>query len=138
MSCHVILLCYIMLYSIVILYYLPQGPGALRLGHRGDGDQAPRLHEPAGALRDFKDTVNPFFESDTVLLECFAYCFWLLSDSSNRGMSEQSPLTVFLESPRLWGQGTAFEDFTDFARAMEAGGVSAMEMLAINMKAQHN
>jgi len=34
----------------------------------------------------------------------------------------------------LWGQGTAFADFSDFSKAMEAGGVAAMEMLAMNLK----
>jgi len=35
----------------------------------------------------------------------------------------------------LWGPGTTFEDFQDFAKTMESGGVAAMEMLALNMKA---
>jgi hypothetical protein len=35
----------------------------------------------------------------------------------------------------LWGPGTAFEDFPDFCKTMESGGVGAMEMLSINTKA---
>ena len=29
----------------------------------------------AEVIRDFKDTVCPFFESDTLFLECVLYCF---------------------------------------------------------------
>ena len=50
-------------------------------------------------FRDHKDTVYPFFESDTLLLKCLLYCVYLFSDSSNRGMSKQNPLTVLLEYP---------------------------------------
>lgn len=35
----------------------------------------------------------------------------------------------------VWGPGTAFEDFNDFSKTLEDGGVAAMEMLAINLKA---
>ena len=53
-------------------------------------------------VRDFKDTVYPFFESDTLFLEgVFVCCRLLLSDPSNRGMSKQYPLTAILESPKL-------------------------------------
>ena len=42
------------------------------------------------------------FESDTLFLESFCLCrFELSSDSSNRGMSKQYPLTILLESPTL-------------------------------------
>ncbi len=35
----------------------------------------------------------------------------------------------------LWGRGTAFSDFERFQQQIERGGVGAMEMAAINMKA---
>lgn len=35
----------------------------------------------------------------------------------------------------LWGQGTAFAEFSDFAREIEEGGVGAMEMVARDLKA---
>ena len=50
-------------------------------------------------FRDFKDTVHPFFESATFSSNVFC-CVESFSDSSNRGMSKQYPLTVFLESPK--------------------------------------
>ncbi|CAJ1401369.1 unnamed protein product [Effrenium voratum] len=34
-----------------------------------------------------------------------------------------------------WGAGTAFDTFNDFQKAIEANGVAAMEMFAMNMKA---
>ena len=46
----------------------------------------------------FVDFSNQLPCSSNVLL-C---CFLLLSDSSNRGMSKQYPLTVFLESPTVY------------------------------------
>ena len=37
--------------------------------------------------------LDPFFEADTLSLECFlSCCFWSFGDSSNRGMSKQYPL----------------------------------------------
>ena len=65
------------------------------------------------SFRDFKDTVYPLFESDTLSLECVVVVVvavvvvgvvvgvQLFSDSSKRGMSKQYPLTVLLESPSL-------------------------------------
>lgn len=35
----------------------------------------------------------------------------------------------------MWGQGTPFEDFAEFAREIEEGGVGAMEMVARDLKA---
>lgn len=35
----------------------------------------------------------------------------------------------------LWGQGTAFADFNEFAREIEEGGVGAMEMVCRDLKA---
>ena len=35
----------------------------------------------------------------------------------------------------LWGQGTAFTDFAEFAQVIEEGGVGAMEMVARDLKA---
>lgn len=35
----------------------------------------------------------------------------------------------------LWGQGTAFTDFAEFAQEIEEGGVGAMEMVARDLKA---
>lgn len=35
----------------------------------------------------------------------------------------------------LWGQGTAFADFAEFAQEIEEGGVGAMEMVARDLKA---
>ena len=54
-------------------------------------------------LRDFRDTVHPFFESDTFFLEGVFLCVAFSCSPIpylRRGMSEQYPLTVFLESPR--------------------------------------
>ncbi|CAH9053117.1 unnamed protein product [Cuscuta epithymum] len=36
----------------------------------------------------------------------------------------------------LWGAGTAFENFRDFLGAMEKGGVGALELVAMDMKAR--
>ena len=52
-------------------------------------------HEPS--FRDFKETVYPLFESDTLFLECVLVLCLVVSDFSNQGMSKQYPLTVFLE-----------------------------------------
>jgi hypothetical protein len=35
----------------------------------------------------------------------------------------------------LWGQGSAFENFAEFAREIEEGGIGAMEMVARDLKA---
>ena len=35
----------------------------------------------------------------------------------------------------LWGQGTSFTDFAEFAREIEEGGIGAMEMIARDLKA---
>ncbi len=35
----------------------------------------------------------------------------------------------------LWGKGTAFTEFADFASEIEEGGVGAMEMVARDLKA---
>ncbi len=35
----------------------------------------------------------------------------------------------------LWGQGSAFADFSEFAREIEEGGIGAMEMVARDLKA---
>ena len=34
----------------------------------------------------------------------------------------------------LWGQGTQFQTFQEFNRAVEKGGVGAMELVAMDMK----
>ena len=41
-------------------------------------------------IRDFKDTIYPFFEAYTLFLESCLYRFQLFSDSSNRGMFIQT------------------------------------------------
>lgn len=41
-----------------------------------------------------------------------------------------------MERLGLWGGGTPFASFSDFASAIEKAGVGAMELLAMDMKAR--
>lgn len=41
---------------------------------------------------------------------------------------------AYLQRLGLWGKGTAFNDFNDFAAKISAGGLAAMELLARDMK----
>ena len=71
---------------------------------------------------DFKDMVYPFFESDTLFLECL-FVLFLFIDSSNRGMSKQYLLTVFFESLRSSGTATC-RARSPPAEATGAGGAA--------------
>ena len=81
--------------------------------HTTAGQLSDARSVPLVAFRDFEDTVYPFFESDTLFLECVfcVYCFQLFGDSSNRGMSKQCPLPVLLESPMCWQPATGLDQF---------------------------
>ena len=52
----------------------------------------------------------------------FVCCFELFSDSSNRGMSKQYPLTVFLESPRSEERGWYRDTVGATRKWQDAGG----------------
>ena len=43
-------------------------------GRRGGGGGACGERARRPGLRDFKDTASPFFESDTLFLECCLFC----------------------------------------------------------------
>jgi hypothetical protein len=43
---------------------------------------------------------------------------------------------AYMQRLGLWGVGTAFSDFEAFLESMRKRGVSFMEMLAMEMKAQ--
>ena len=71
-------------------------PGAAPMGPCGQGPE--RCWH---LLRDFKEKVIRFIRSSNYR-PCSSIslcCFYLFGNSSNRGMSKQYPLTVFLESP---------------------------------------
>ena len=54
---------------------------------------------------------------------------------SATGVSEVGNL-AYMQRLGLWGPGTAFQDFEAFLDSMRKRGVSFMEMLAMEMKAQ--
>ena len=66
------------------------------------GEYTSIADEPASpGPRGFQgyDMAHPFFESDLLLEGFCVACLVVCSDSSNRGMSKQYSLTMFLESP---------------------------------------